>query len=357
MDLVVNHTSDEHPWFVESRSSTDNPKRDWYIWRTTPNNWQSIFSGSAWEHDPITDEYYLHLFSRKQPDLNWENPEVRAAVYAMMRWWVERGVDGFRMDVINLISKPAGLPDGDALGVVRQRPAGARVPRRDAPRGARRTGAARRGGDAGRAPSTTPAATPTRPGPRSTWCSRSSTWGWTRARSKWDLRPLRLTELKANLSAWQDGLAEVGWNSLYWDNHDQPRIVSRWGDDGEHRVASAKTLATVLHLLRGTPYVYQGEELGMTNAYFTELADYRDIESVNWAKGAIAAGPDDARGAALARGEVARQRPHPDAVGRLAAGGLHHRHALAAGERQPRRDQRRGRAQGPGLGVPPLPAS
>ena len=113
MDLVVNHTSDEHPWFVESRSSTDNPKRDWYLWRTTPNNWESIFSGPAWEHDPITDEYYLHLFSRKQPDLNWENPEVRAAVYAMMRWWVERGVDGFRMDVINLISKPPGLPDGD----------------------------------------------------------------------------------------------------------------------------------------------------------------------------------------------------------------------------------------------------
>ena len=150
MDLVVNHTSDEHPWFVESRSSTDNPKRDWYFWRTTPNDWESIFSGSAWEHDPITDEYYLHLFSRKQPDLNWENPEVRAAVYAMMRWWVERGVDGFRMDVINLISKPAGLPDGDLWVVVRQRPAGARVPRRDAPRSARRTGAAGRGGDAGR---------------------------------------------------------------------------------------------------------------------------------------------------------------------------------------------------------------
>ncbi len=143
MDLVVNHTSDEHPWFVESRSSTDNPKRDWYIWRPTPNNWESIFSGSAWELDPITGEYYLHLFSRKQPDLNWENPEVRQAVYAMMRWWVERGVDGFRMDVINLISKPPGLPDGDAVGAVRQRAARARVPRRDAPRGAGRTGAAR----------------------------------------------------------------------------------------------------------------------------------------------------------------------------------------------------------------------
>ncbi len=175
--------------------------------------------------------------------------------------------------------------------------------------------------------------------------------------SKWDLRPLRLTELKANLSAWQDGLAEVGWNSLYWDNHDQPRIVSRWGDDGEHRVASAKTLATVLHLLRGTPYVYQGEELGMTNAHFTRLDSYRDIESLNWAKGAIAAGltmPEVLHALAVKSRDNARTPVQWDATD---ARGLHHRHAVAAGQRQPHRDQRRSRAQGPGLGVPPLPAA
>jgi oligo-1,6-glucosidase len=289
MDLVVNHTSDEHPWFVESRSSTGNPKRDWYVWRKTPNNWESIFSGPAWEHDPITDEYYLHLFSRKQPDLNWENPEVRQAVYAMMRWWVARGVDGFRMDVINLISKPAGLPDGDLWALCA-----------NGPRVHEFLAEMHREVLAGRellAVGETPGAgiddarlysDPARAEIDMVFTFEHVSLDG--GASKWDLRPLRLAELKANLSAWQDGLADVGWNSLYWDNHDQPRIVSRWGDDGEHRVTSAKTLATVLHLLRGTPYVYQGEELGMTNAYFTQLDSYRDIESINWAKGAIAAG-------------------------------------------------------------------
>jgi oligo-1,6-glucosidase len=289
MDLVVNHTSDEHPWFRESRRSTDDPKRDWYIWRKTPNNWESFFAGSAWELDPITDEHYLHLFSRKQPDLNWENPEVREAVYVMMRWWVERGVDGFRMDVINLISKPAGLPDGDA-----------RVLCANGPRVHEFLAEMHREVLAGRgllAVGETPGAS-VDDGRRYSDPARAEIdmvftfehVGLDAGVSKWDLRPLRLTALKANLSAWQDGLAETGWNSLYWDNHDQPRIVSRWGDDGEYRVASAKSLATVLHLLRGTPYVYQGEELGMTNAHFTSLGSYRDIESVSWAKGAIAAG-------------------------------------------------------------------
>ena len=291
MDLVVNHTSDEHPWFVESRSSTDNPKRDWYFWRATGHRTTGSRSspGSAWEHDPITDEYYLHLFSRKQPDLNWENPEVRAAVYAMMRWWVERGVDGFRMDVINLISKPPGLPDGDLWALCANGP---RVHEFLAEMH-REVLAGRELLAVGETPGASVDDARRYSDPARAEIDMVFTFehvGLDAGRSKWDLRPLRLTELKANLSAWQHGLAEVGWNSLYWDNHDQPRIVSRWGDDGEHRVASAKTLATVLHLLRGTPYVYQGEELGMTNAYFTELADYRDIESVNWAKGAIAAG-------------------------------------------------------------------
>jgi oligo-1,6-glucosidase len=289
MDLVVNHTSDEHPWFVESRRSVDDPKRDWYIWRKTPNDWQSFFSGSAWELDPITDEYYLHLFSRKQPDLNWENPEVRQAVYAMMRWWVDRGVDGFRMDVINFISKPAGLPDGDAGALCANGP---RVHEFLAEMH-REVLAGRELLAVGETPGASVDDARRYSDPARAEIDMVFTFehvGLDAGTSKWDLRPLRLTDLKANISAWQDGLAEAGWNSLYWDNHDQPRIVSRWGDDGEHRVASAKTLATVLHLLRGTPYVYQGEEFGMTNAHFTRLDAYHDIESVNWAKGAIAAG-------------------------------------------------------------------
>ncbi|HEY0813851.1 MAG TPA: alpha-glucosidase [Pseudonocardia sp.] len=289
MDLVVNHTSDEHAWFTQSRRSIDDPKRDWYIWRKTPNDWQSFFSGSAWALDPVTGEYYLHLFSRKQPDLNWENPEVRQAVYAMMRRWVDRGVDGFRMDVINFISKPAGLPDGVAQVLCANGPRVheflAEMNREVlAGRGLLAVGEtpgagiddARRYSDPARG--------------EIDMVFTFEHVALDSGVSKWDLRPLRLTALKANLSAWQEGLAETGWNSLYWDNHDQPRIVSRWGDDGEHREASAKSWATVLHLLHGTPYVYQGEELGMTNAYFTRLDQYRDIESLSWAKGAIAAG-------------------------------------------------------------------
>ncbi len=291
MDLVVNHTSDEHPWFVESRSSPDNPKRDWYWWRREPNNWQSFFSGPAWERDG--DEYYLHLFSRKQPDLNWENPEVRQAVYAMMRWWVDRGVDGFRMDVINLISKPvsmlgsagdpsAALPDGDASVLCADGP---RV-HEFLQEMHREVFAGRDALTVGETPGATVADARLYSDPARAEIDMVFTFehvALDAGATKWDLVPLRLPALKANLSAWQEGLAEVGWNSLYWDNHDQPRIVSRWGDDGEHRVASAKSLATVLHLLHGTPYVYQGEELGMTNAHFTSLDQYRDIESVNWA--------------------------------------------------------------------------
>src|SRR6476659_5015994 len=243
MDLVVNHTSDEHPWFVESRSSTDNPKRDWYLWRKTPNNWESIFSGSAWEHDPITDEYYLHLFSRKQPDLNWENPQVRAAVFAMMRRWVERGVDGFRMDVINLISKqvnPDGsLPDGVTIAGGRFGDGGPYY--FNGPRIHEFLQEMHREVLAGHQLITvaeTPGATVadalryTAPDPAEVnmvfnfeHVDLDSEPGG----SKWDLAPLRLTDLKSNLTAWQEGLAESGWNSLYWNNHDQPRIVSRWG--------------------------------------------------------------------------------------------------------------------------------
>jgi oligo-1,6-glucosidase len=303
MDLVVNHTSDEHPWFVESRSSTDNPKRDWYWWRREPNNWASFFSGSAWELDERTGEHYLHLFSRKQPDLNWENPEVRGAVYAMMRWWLDRGVDGFRMDVINLISKAVGpdrsLPDGvpraGRLLGGEHYTCGPRVHEflqemhREVFDG--RPGASL---TVGEMPGVTleQARLYTDPARREVdMVFQFEHMSLDRGATKWDVRPLDLRALKENFRRWQAGLADVGWNSLYWDNHDQPRAVSRFGSDTpEHRVASAKLLATVLHLHHGTPYVYQGEELGMTNTTFAGIEDFRDIESMNHSLHVTAAG-------------------------------------------------------------------
>jgi oligo-1,6-glucosidase len=302
VDVVLNHTSDEHPWFVESRSSRDNPKRDWYWWREHPNNWRSFFSEPAWTRDEQTGEYYLHLFSAKQPDLNWENPQVRQALYAILRWWLDRGVDGFRMDVINMISKDPALPDGwappgETLGygfehflygprihdylhemhravfdgrddtylVVGEMP-GAQVEQ------ARLyTDPAR--GEVDMVFQFDHVGLDYGPG------------------GKYDVKPFDLRGLKQSFGRWQRGLAEVGWNSLYWNNHDQPRIVSRWGDDSDaHRVASAKALGTLLHLHRGTPYVYQGEELGMTNYPFTRLDQLVDIEGLNWATEAVAAG-------------------------------------------------------------------
>jgi len=319
MDLVVNHTSDEHPWFAASRRSKDDPKRDWYWWRpprpghapgtpgAEPTNWQSFFSGSTWEYDEPSGEYYLHLFSRKQPDLNWENPEVREAVYAMMRRWLDRGVDGFRMDVINLISKQVGpggeLEDGpvllgelgDGTGFFMNGP---RI-HEFLHEMHERVLADDRLVTVGETPGASVAdaqlyTDPARREVDMVFTFEHVELDAVEGGTKWELRPLRLPELKANLTAWQVGLADRGWNSLYWDNHDQPRIVSRWGDDGEHRVASAKAWATVLHLLRGTPYVYQGEELGMTNAHFTSLDQYADIESLNWAREALRRGtPED----------------------------------------------------------------
>jgi len=315
MDLVVNHTSDEHPWFVEARTSQTNPKRDWYWFRpprdgmaagapgAEPTNWGSAFSGSAWELDEASGEYFLHLFSRKQPDLNWENRAVREAVYAMMRWWLDRGVDGFRMDVINLISKEPGLPDGPVSP--------ARAPFADAlpfvncgPRIHEFLQEMHREVLAGRddrllTVGEMPGVT-VQEAQRFTDPARAEVdmvfqfehVNLDQGHSKWDVRPLRLLDLKASFGRWQAGLAEHGWNSLYWNNHDQPRIVSRFGDDGEHRVRSAKMLGTVLHLHRGTPYVYEGEELGMTNAPFRGIEDFRDIEALNHYAEAIAAGDD-----------------------------------------------------------------
>jgi oligo-1,6-glucosidase len=314
MDLVVNHTSDEHPWFVESRSGKDSPKRDWYWWRppregmaagqpgAEPTNWASFFSGPTWELDDATGEYYLHLFSRKQPDLNWENPEVRQAVYAMMRWWLDRGVDGFRMDVINMISKDTALPDGVpfAAGAL-----GNGFPHFICgPRNHEFLAEMHREVFEGRdRPVLTVAEMPgvtleqavefTAPERREVdMVFQFEHVNVDQGGSKWDILPFRLRDLKATFGRWQAGLAEVGWNSLYWNNHDQPRVVSRFGDDGVHRVKAATMLGTVLHMHRGTPYVYQGEELGMTNTPFTSIDDFRDIESVNHYTEAVAAGQD-----------------------------------------------------------------
>ena len=264
----------------------------------------------------------------------------------MMRWWLDRGVDGFRMDVINLISKPPGLPSGDSFALERARPAPPRVPAGDAPRGVRRP--RRRLLTVGEMPGVTVEEARLFTDPARGEVDMVFQFEHVQldqGASKWDIRPLRLTDLKASLGRWQDGLADVGWNSLYWNNHDQPRAVSRFGDDGEHRVAAAKMLGTVLHLHRGTPYVYQGEELGMTNAPWATIEDFRDIESLNHYAEAVARGRDARRRAARAAHDGPRQRAHADAVGRGRARRLHDRRAVAAGQPEPRRDQRRGRAR------------
>jgi oligo-1,6-glucosidase len=306
MDLVVNHTSDEHPWFVESRASKDSPKRDWYFWREQPNNWTSAFSGSAWELDEATGEYYLHVFSRKQPDLNWENPDVRRAVYSMMNRWLDRGVDGFRMDVVNFISKTPGLPDGATGGGWRQLGGehyvcGPRI--HEFLQEMHREVFAGRDAllNVGEMPGVTieDAKLFTDPARHEVdMVFQFEHVNLDQAGTKWKPFPLDLRDLKRSFGRWQEGLAESGWNSLYWNNHDQPRIVSRWGDDGEHRVRSAKALGTLLHLHRGTPYVYQGEELGMTNMAFGSIGEFRDIEALNHYAEAVADGEDP--GAVLA---------------------------------------------------------
>jgi oligo-1,6-glucosidase len=313
MDLVVNHTSDEHPWFVESRSSLHSPKRDWYWWREArpghapgepgaePTNWRSFFSTPTWTLDEVTGQYYLHLFSRRQPDLNWENPQVRQAIYTMMRWWLDRGVDGFRMDVINMISKQPDLPDGWV-------PPGERLgygyeyflngPRiHEFLQEMHREVLDGRSGEylfVGEMPGVTVEQArrytdPARQEVDMVFAFDHVGLGCGPG-GKYDVVPFALTDLKRVFGTWQQGLSDVGWNSLYWDNHDQPRVVSRFGDDGVHRERSAKALATLLHLQRGTPYVYQGDELGMTNADFDRIERFVDIEGRNWAAAALAAG-------------------------------------------------------------------
>ena len=298
MDLVVNHTSDEHAWFAESRKSKDNPKRDWYIWRPgknggPPNNWESLFGGSAWAYDETTSEYYLHLFSQKQPDLNWENPVVRGAVFEMMTWWLDKGIDGFRLDAINLISKMPGLPDAPVTTENRYQFIGDRA--FNGPRLLEFLGEMK---DevlskydvvtVGETSLVTPEhgidITNEETG------SLNMLFQFEHMKldddkeslsPRWSVKPWSLVELKQVMTRWQKELEGRGWNSQYLNNHDLPRAVSRFGDDGKYRTESAKLLATFLHLLQGTPYIYQGEEIGMTNVAFETIDDYRDIETHN----------------------------------------------------------------------------
>ena len=290
MDLVANHTSDEHMWFEESKKSKDNPYRDYYFWRDEKNNWGSYFSGSAWEFDENTEQYYLHLFSKKQPDLNWENPVVRNEIWDMMKFWMDKGVDGWRLDVISSISKYMDFPDYDeSMG---EYPIGeyhANGPRLHEYLHEMNTEVLSKYDcmTVGEAPGSTVENA-------LLFCDKDreelnmiftfdhmdldkkqgSLLG------KWDVKELKLTDLKECMENWQHGLHEKGWNSLYFENHDQARVISRWGNDKEYRVECAKMFATLLHFMQGTPYIYQGEEIGMVNADYS-IDEFDDIEMLN----------------------------------------------------------------------------
>lgn len=297
IDLVVNHTSREHPWFRESCKGRDNPYRDYYIWRDgveggPPNNWGSVFSGSAWTWDAASGQYYFHAFGDFQPDLNWNNPKVRQEVYAMMRWWCERGVDGFRMDVISMISKPEQMPDGP------QKPgcaygsfapyiiSGPRI--HEFLQEMNREVLSRYDlltvGECSGLTVEEACRYANAQGTELNMAFQFEHMDLDGGETfKWNLRKIDIRELKQTLTRWETGLDNKAWNSLYWCNHDQPRIVSRMGDDStpELRERSAKALALCMHMMQGTPYIYQGEELGMTNGVFDTLADFRDVESLN----------------------------------------------------------------------------
>lgn len=281
MDLVLNHTSDEHRWFEEAKKSKDNPYHDYYVWRdgeegVYPNEMKAVFGGPAWEWVPELKQYYFHQFAPEQPDLNWENPKVRREIYDMILWWMDRGVGGFRLDVIDQIAKE---PD---KGITNNGP---RLHEflRELSRETFRKGDYITVGEAWGA---TPEIARKYSNPDGSEFSMVFQFehimlDQQEGKEKWDLAPLSLAELKRCLARWQDELYETGWNSLFWNNHDLPRIVSRWGNDGEYRVESAKMLATVLHGMQGTPYIYQGEELGMTNVRFGDITEYRDVETTN----------------------------------------------------------------------------
>lgn len=296
MDLVVNHTSDEHKWFIESRKSTDNPYRDYYIWRpakedgSLPNNWGSCFSGPAWEYDKTTDMYFLHLFSKKQPDLNWDNPAVRQDVFDMMNWWLKKGIDGFRMDVISLISKEPGLPDKEpGINGYATFNVSANGPHVHEYLQEMRQKALNNADTITVGECSGVTLEEAKKYARSDEKELNMVFQFEHMdvdsdekAGKWTTRKMDLRNLKKILTRWQKGLQDIAWNSLYWENHDQPRSVSRFGNDSdEYREISAKMLATCIHMMQGTPYVYQGEELGMTNCPFNTLDNFRDLESIN----------------------------------------------------------------------------
>ena len=282
MDLVVNHTSDEHPWFVEARQSRDNQYRDFYIWSdpdsqgNPPNDLGSTFSGPAWEYSELTGQYYLHLFSKKQPDLNWENQEVRQSVYDMMNFWIEKGIGGFRMDVIDLVGKQPFKKitgNGPKLHEYLQEMNRATFGNKDLMTVGETWGA-------------TPEiaklySKPNRNELSMVFQFEHSGLDQQPGKEKWDLIDLSIPALKDVFSKWQTELASEGWNSLFWNNHDLPRIISRWGNDKEFRVQSGKMFAILLHLLKGTPYIYQGEEIGMINYPVETIEEVDDIESIN----------------------------------------------------------------------------
>ena len=335
MDLVVNHTSDEHAWFVESRKSKDNPYRDYYIWRDgkdgkEPNNWGSCFGGSAWQFDETTGQYYLHLFSKKQPDLNWDNPKVRDEVFDMMDWWLKKGIDGFRMDVISLISKDQSFPDGkpESTGYTNFNVAanGAHVheylqemnrrvlSKYDLVTVGECSGVtleeAKKYGNL--------------EGTELSMCFQFEHMGVDSdpVTGKWTTKKLELPKLKEVLTRWEKGLEGIAWNSLFWDNHDQPRIVSRWGcDSEEYRERSAKMLAICLHMMKGTPYIYQGEEIGMTNYPWKDVSEFQDIDSVNNYKEIVKKGimtPEDAFAALRAKSRDNARTPMQWSAGKNA---------------------------------------
>ena len=308
MDLVANHTSDEHPWFKESRSSKDNPYRDYYIWKDPkgfdedgnpipPNNWASEFGGPAWEWDEATGQFYLHIFFKEQPDLNWENEKVREDLYSMVRWWLDKGVDGFRLDAINIISKPKGYPDDPSTDYEKHtssipfvitngtmvHPWMKELTRETFSRYDVMT--------VGETSATSPEDAKLWAGYHTGELNMIFHFDHMgvdndpngKLGGKWSYAPYKLTELKRILNEWQTTLEGNAWGSLYWNNHDQPRVVSRFGNDSdEFRTLSAKQLATTLHFMQGTPYIYQGEEIGMTNVKFDSIEDYRDGDSIRF---------------------------------------------------------------------------
>lgn len=290
MDLVVNHTSDEHPWFIEARKNKENPYRDYYIWRDPvngeePNGLRSIFSGPAWQLDEQTGQYFLHLYSKRQPDLNWKNKQVRQAIYQMMNFWIDKDIGGFRMDVIDMIGKEPDkeiTSNGPKLHEYLQEMNQATFGDKNLMTVGETWGA------------TTEIAklysNPKRKELSMIFQFEHIGLDQQEGKDKWDLKPLSISELKKVLSKWQTSLGDEGWNSLFWNNHDLPRIVSRWGNDDMYRIESAKMFAILLHMMKGTPYIYQGEELGMTNCPIDDIAEAKDIETINMYNERISSG-------------------------------------------------------------------